>query len=350
MRILLTHWRESAAAWPAVPCLTNLESTTKKMSRQTTGKPRSNAPDAGASPALDRASPEDREGPMRLLILDPSARTLDQIQNALWMWPHKIATADSVKSGVAQCQQLNPAAVFIANDFPDSSYGDALAKLRAQLPHTPIIAITSIPGAANTSETLKRGADAVIRRSELERPTLHNLLMQLREMFRPADTEAPVRQRGLGLPWRNSRMLGCLVCDVNGTVIDANACLAGMLDYSARTDLLGMSMWRDILQSPVDWKGWKSVAGDLGQVVFRSATVRTAGGQARAMLVEVFAAPESPSHLQMTFVAGEPAPPADSAGVPSLADRRKPALRNCQQPGSKKETIKNAHLESHLVE
>lgn len=320
------------------------------MSRQPTVKSRRNAPETGASPALVRPPPEDHEGPMRLLILDPSPRTLDQIQNALWMWPHKIATADSVKSGVAQCQRLNPAAVFIANDFPDSSNGDALAKLRAQLPDTPIIAITSIPGAANTSETLKRGADAVILRGELERPTLHNLLTQLRDMFRPADTESPVRQRGLGLPWRNSRMLGCLVCDVNGTVIDANACLAGMLDYSARTDLLGKCMWRDILQSPVDWKGWKSVAGDLGQVVLRSTTVRTAGGQARAMLVEVFAAPESPSHLQMTFVAPDPALPEVKDGILSLADGHKPALRNGQQPGSKSETIKNAHLESYLVE
>jgi CheY-like chemotaxis protein len=251
---------------------------------------------------VDSVTPGVDDGLLRLLILDPGSKTLDQVQNALWMWPHKLATADSVMEGVAKCRRLDPVAVLMANDFPDQSNGDALVRLRALLPHVPIIAITSIPGAANTTETLKRGANAVILRGELERPTLHNLLMHLREKFRLADTEAPLRQPGIGMPWRDSRMLGCVLCDVNGTVIDANDCIAAMLGYSGRTDLLGACVWRDVLQSPVNWDAWKTVAGDLGALRSHVAAIRTAGGQALMVLAEVFAAPESPSHLQITFV------------------------------------------------
>ncbi len=258
--------------------------------------------DAHAAGACVAADPADADHQLRLVVLDPSPWTLDQIQNALWMWPHKLVTATSINDAVTQCRHLAPAAVLIANDFPDRSNGDVLVRLRAYLPDMPIIAITSIPGAANTAETLKRGADAVILRNDLQRPTLHDLLMRLRDARRPADAGTGSRQLCLGLPWRDSRMLGSILCDIDGTVIDANAYLARLLEYPGRNALHGKCIWRDVLQPPADWNSLKSVAGDLAAIRHRSVTVRTAAGQVLWMKIEVFAAPESPADIQVTFV------------------------------------------------
>ena len=104
------------------------------------------------------------------------------------------------------------------------------------------------------------------------------------------------------LPWRESKIIGALICDISGTITDANDCIARWLEYSNADALLGKCVWRDILNSQADWSAWKNIAGDLTALLYQSITIKAKTKQLLWMKVEVFAAPNSPSHLQAVFV------------------------------------------------
>lgn len=244
----------------------------------------------------------DENALVRILVLDNDRGTPQLIENALWTWPHRIAMAGCAADAIAMCRNLEPAALIVSLDFSADRSQAAIAALRNELPNTVIIAFTASVDAPNRGMLLELGANAVLTREELQRPTLHSLLMRLRQ--EPANDVVPVTRADalLGLPWRESKIVGSVICDIGGTVKAANECLAAWLGYPQASSLIGKCIRRDLLSSPADWAPWKTVAGDMGAVVQCSAAVRARNKQLMSMDIEVFAAPNSPTEIQAVFV------------------------------------------------
>jgi len=59
----------------------------------------------------------DIDGLIRILVLDHEHETIERVQNALWVWPHKVAKAKSIDQAVEMCQHIKPTALFAAIDF-----------------------------------------------------------------------------------------------------------------------------------------------------------------------------------------------------------------------------------------
>jgi CheY-like chemotaxis protein len=238
---------------------------------------------------------------VRLLVLDNHPRTSQQLENALWIWPHRIAVARDGEEAINMCQHLEPAALIVALDFPSDHAAGIVGALRDELPKTVIIAIGTTVDTANPGRVLELGANAVLTREELQRPTLHDLLIRLRPQP-PDDLEKVVlAEIAMGLPWRDSQIVGALICDIRGTITTANECLSGWLDYPGAAALCGKNVWQDILNCRGDWVSWKSVAGDMTALLHQSVTVKARNEQLLWMNVEVFAAPDSPTHIQAIF-------------------------------------------------
>lgn len=239
---------------------------------------------------------------VRLLVLDKNPKTPQQIENALWIWPHKITTASTVKNAVKLCQHLSPAALIVSLDFPSKHNTGIIGALREEIPKAAIIAVGTAEQTVSPGPILDLGANAVITREELQRPTLHDLLIRIRNQ--PDDDDAPIisPEVTMALPWRDSQIVGSLVCDIKGTVTCANDCLATWLDYPEASALHGKCIWRDILNCPTDWTPWKTVAGDMTALLHHSVTVKASNDQLLWMCVEVFASPNSPTDIQAIFV------------------------------------------------
>ena len=264
-----------------------------------------------ASKGLDPSATTDvcdlpsRNSCLRVLVLDANPRTWDQVENALWMWPHKIATASSIDEAVRMCKHLEPAAIIASLEFPCDDNGDVISTLRTQLPHVGIIALGTAADVSKPGFAVDLGADAVISREELHQPTLYDLIARLRpapcnnDANDPGDFTLPF---DMPLPWRESRFIGSLICDVEGAITHVNECLVRWLDYPASGGLLNKYVWRDVLASHDDWMPWKTIAGDTAAMLHQSVTVRARNQQLLWMDVQVFALPISPTYLQAAFV------------------------------------------------
>lgn len=244
----------------------------------------------------------DDNAPVRILVLDDDPETPQLIENALWMWQHRIAMADCAADAITMCLDLKPAALIVSLDFSANRSETVVAALRRELPNTVFIALATSNYVPNRGRLLDVGANAVLTRAELQRPTLHSLLMQLRQ--EPINDVIPVMRADvqLGLPWRESEIVGSVICDISGTVKAVNECLAGWLGYTQISSLIGKCIWRDLLSSPADWSTWKTVAGDMTAVVQCSAAVKARNKQLLWMDIEVFAAPNAPTEIQAVFV------------------------------------------------
>ena len=239
---------------------------------------------------------------IRILVLDNEHDTLERLENALWIWPHKVANANSVDEAVTMCQQLTPTAIIADFHFAGSHNGNTITTLRKHLPQVPIVALVSRSDDVTAGNILDQGADAYLLREELHRLTLRDLLQRIertRESIRALDF--PVDPQ-MSLPWRDSKIIGALICDITGAIIDANHCIASWLEYSNAKELVGKNVSCDILDSQSDWSAWKVIAGDTATLLYQSATVKAKNGQFMWMMLEVFAVPSSPSHLQAVFV------------------------------------------------
>jgi CheY-like chemotaxis protein len=239
---------------------------------------------------------------VRLLVLDRNPVTPQLIENALWVWPHRIATADSVQQAVKMCQHLEPAALIVSLDFPSQGRVSIIRSLREQMPAAVIIALGTRGQISNSGPILDMGANAVLTREALQRPTLHDLLMRLQPQPADENTRTIMSEQSISMPWRESQMIGSLICDIKGIVSSVNPCLVRWLEYPAPSALVGKCVWRDILDSRTDWQPWKSVAGDMTALLRHAMTVKASNGQRLWMDVEVFAAPDSPSDIQAIFV------------------------------------------------
>lgn len=237
-----------------------------------------------------------------VLVLDHTHETAEQIQDALWVWPHKVINATSIKEVVRICQHTQPTALIAAIDFSDNHDGNTITTLRQRLPQVPIIAIGPGSDSKAPANILGQGADAFLLREELHRPALHDLLTRVQRTPRIAPVSAIPPLPKMQLPWRQSRIIGALTCAVSGTIIDANHCISRWLGYRHPDSLLGRCMWPDLLGSRAEWSTWKKVAGDTSAFLHQSTELAAKSGQNLRVRVEVFAAPCFPSHLQAVFV------------------------------------------------
>ncbi len=239
---------------------------------------------------------------MRILVLDDNSEIIGQVENALWVWPHKVARTADVEGAVDLCRHLTPSAILVAVDRNETSSNNSIPALRRRLPTVPIIGVVSRKQFLAPGKFLDQGADALLVREDAHRPTLHDLVISVQrdpESTKPATrTHTPK----LALPWRRSEMLGALICDVTGSIVDANLSLAIWLGYPSTDDLKGRNVLKDLLKNHEHWTSWKQVAGNTSSVFHQESTVASKNGQVLWMKVEVFAAPSYPSHLQAVFV------------------------------------------------
>lgn len=239
---------------------------------------------------------------LRVLLVDESPELLDDIENALWTWRHKLTHASNVDDAVRLCRHLTPSAVLVAVDRSKHYASKAIPALRKRLPTAPIIAIVSAQQHSVPGRFLDQGADAVLLRTDARRPTLHELLANIKPATAENLPSANSRAPKLPMPWRRSEILGALICDVDGKIIDANDRLASWLGYPSRCSLSGHSVVSDLLSDAGDWPAWRQVAGDLRRMISGNVSVRTSAGQLMWMQVEVFSAQDHPSYLQAVFL------------------------------------------------
>ena len=238
---------------------------------------------------------------IRVLVLDHDRETRERVQNALWTWPHMITEAHSVDEAIRLCRHIEPAALIVAIDFPDGYYGRTISSLRERLPQVPIVALGSAAEGKTLGDILDQGADAFLLREDIHCSTLHDLLTRIQQPQQNTCTTEKLRMPQMSVAWRESKMIGALICDVSGTIIDANACMASWLGYPDSESLFGKCVWRDLLNSRADWPAWKKVAGDTKALLHQPVSVMTNNCQNLWMKVEVFAAPDFPSYLQAVF-------------------------------------------------
>lgn len=252
--------------------------------------------------SIDSNSSDVASGLIRILVLDDNTEIISQLENALWVWPHKVSLVANVEDAERLCQHLLPSAILIAADRNKVSKTISITALRRRLQHVPIIAVVSQRQFVAPGKLLDQGADALLMREDAHRPTLHNLLMSVQRNPDEAELATRTQVPALALPWRQSEIIGSLICDITGSIVDANRTLATSLGYSSVDDLRGKSVLRDLLINRNDWIDWKLVAGDTSAVRHKDSGVAARNGQILWMQVEVFAAPNHPSHLQVVFV------------------------------------------------
>ncbi len=139
-------------------------------------------------------------------------------------------------------------------------------------------------------------------REDAQRTTLHDLLVSVKHDPDTVKNATRAQVPALALPWHRSEMIGALLCDVTGSIIDANRTLATWLGYPDMDELRGKSVLRNLLTNRSDWVLWRQVAGDTSAIIHRETGIAARNGQILQMQLEVFAAPGHPSYLQVVFV------------------------------------------------
>ncbi|MDX1508830.1 MAG: hypothetical protein R3358_11165 [Woeseiaceae bacterium] len=251
--------------------------------------------------SIDFGGAENVSELIRVLVIDDDTEIVGQIENALWVWPHKITYASSVDDAVRLCKHLMPTAILVALDGSTSIRARAVPALRRRLPAAPIIGVVSPRQYAEPGKFLDQGADSLLLREDAHRPTLHDLLTSVRRARESSGQPARMERPELALPWRDSRMLGALICDIGGSIVDANQMLATWLGYADADDLRGRNVPRHVLANADDWPDWVQVAADTDALFHQQANIETRNGQQLWVELEVFAAPRHPSHLQAVF-------------------------------------------------
>ena len=252
--------------------------------------------------SIDSGSSDAASGLMRILVLDDDSEIIGQLENALWIWPHKLVQTANVEDAVCLCQHLTPSAILVAVDRNKASVTKSIPALRRRLPTVPIIAVVSETQFAAPGMFLDQGADGLLMRNDAYRPTLHDLLVSVRRNPDTAKTATRTHVPVLALPWRQSKMCGAVICDVTGSIVDANRLLATWLGYPNTDELRGRNVLHNLLKSRDDWISWKQVAGDTSAIIYQESAVAAKNGQLLWTKIEVFAAPSRPSHLQAVFV------------------------------------------------
>ena len=199
-------------------------------------------------------------------------------------------------------QQLTPSAILVAVDRNKASETKSVPALRRRLPTVPIVAVVSRQQFGTPGRFFDQGADALLMRDDAHRPTLHDLLVSVQLDPDVAKTATRIHAPIPGFPWRRSEMLGALICDVTGLIVDANRLLATWLGYPNTDELRGKNVLHDFFKSRDDWISWKQVAGDTSAKSHHESAVAAKKGQVLWTTIEVFAAPSHSRHLQAVFI------------------------------------------------
>ncbi len=104
---------------------------------------------------------------VRLLDLYKNPTTPQIIENALWVWPHRIATACDAQNAVDMCQHLEPAALVVLPDFPSENGVSIIRSLRNNIPDAVLLPWDSRAG-VDPGPILDMGANAVLTRDALQ--------------------------------------------------------------------------------------------------------------------------------------------------------------------------------------
>ena len=239
---------------------------------------------------------------MRILVVDPDPRTVEQINDVLWVWPHKVAFTESVAEAIHVSGEFSPSIAIVAIDFPLTISGTSISALQVDLPKIPIIALGVAANYAQLDTFFEQGAAGFLQRKDLHRNTLHNFLAKIQlgsQNDRARQSPTPIE---LSQPWRDSQLIGALICDIKGTIIAANGFLASSLDYADIPSLLGKNVRSDLMHCPDDWDACTCIAGDLSALLHQPVTIRTQLEQLLPMEAEVFAVPESPTLLNILLI------------------------------------------------
>jgi len=251
---------------------------------------------------VESGSSDVESGSMHILVLDDDPEIIGQLENALWVWPHKLTLTAKVEDAVQQCQQMTPAAILVAVDSSESSETRSIPALRRRLPTVPIVAVVSRKQFVAPGKFLDQGADALLMREDTHRPTLHDLLISVQRNPDAVRTATRTHVPELALPWHRSEMIGALICDITGSIVDVNRALATWLGYPNTDELRGRNVLNNLLTNRSDWAMWAQVAGDTSTTFRQRAGIAARHGQILRMQLEVFAAPNHPSYIQVVFV------------------------------------------------
>ncbi len=252
--------------------------------------------------SIDSGISDVASGLMRILVLDDDSEIIGHLENALWVWPHKLTQTANVEDAIRLCQHLTPSAILVAVDRNRTSETKLIPALRRRLPTVPIIAVVSRKQLLAPGKFLDQGADALLMREDAHRPTLHDLLVSVQRNPGAVKAATGAHAPELALPWRRSEMIGALLCDVTGLIVDANLSLATWLGYPNTDELKGRNVLHDLLKNRDDWISWKQVAGDTSAIIHQESAISAKNGQVLWTKFEVFAAPGHPSHLQAVFI------------------------------------------------
>ena len=120
--------------------------------------------------------PED-DSLIRILVLDHERETLERLENARWIWPHKVANAKSVDEALKMCRHLMPTALIVAVDFADDHNGSTITTLRKHLPQLPIIALGLSSDKVTMDNARDLFANSFLPREERLCYPLHDLVL-----------------------------------------------------------------------------------------------------------------------------------------------------------------------------
>ena len=240
-------------------------------------------------------------GVVQVILLGYDAGTAEAIDKALWMYSHRVLVAGSTEQAIRMCSSVLPDALVVATDDTDGNR-QYIAEIRYALPSVSIIALSSRSGSPTHHELLGQGADAVLYRDRASIPVLNNVLGRLRLCKGEINWPCIFPPPRLPSAWQNTDVVGALVCDISGKVIDANRLLASWLGYASPTPLIGKLAWRHLLYCVKSWPEWREVTDQLIQFSPSSATVRGPGGQVLTMRIDVFSAMADSKFLHVTLL------------------------------------------------
>lgn len=241
-------------------------------------------------------------GVVSVLLLDHRKDTVRAVEKALWMRPHHVHIVATAREAKRICDQCMPNALIVAADNGETGNGQITANLRKAIPQVPIIALSSQSDPAALCELIVQGADSALYREQAIVPALHNLLGRARrnrsEVRWPENFPTPrLRQ-----PWLDSTTVGALVCDVTGTVIDANQRLATWLGYDDCANLIGKVVWKNLLYCAKSWDEWPQVVDRVARFVPGSWTAKGPLGRTLTMQIDVLSSAATSKYLQVSLL------------------------------------------------
>ena len=237
---------------------------------------------------------------LRVLVIAESASLCKDVDRALWIWPHRVATAVDWAGAIRVSKEFRPAVV--CAPLPQSDRDNDLCRhLREQHTDIPIIGYAEDEAERNT--LLRAGVvDIAVHPSELSEPSVTGLLEQAIVLCRSRAGGSLGSERHIVAPMRRSRMIGSIVVTAAGVVQCANACVTKWLGYPDASHLVGINFADKHLKRTSDWTALAKVAGDKEALVHAEVSALDVDGRWVAFRAEVSAEPACLMLLRVLFL------------------------------------------------